>query len=100
MVLLEAVRAGRGLEEIITTDIPTVALDTPLTDIISVIAGSPYPVAVVDDENRLQGLVFRGAILGALARKEEMLMELPRTARGRGRRGTRRLDRGVLRLAA
>lgn len=66
---LEAVRAGRGLEEIITTDIPTVALDTPLTDIISVIAGSPYPVAVVDDENRLQGLVFRGAILGALARK-------------------------------
>ena len=66
---LEAVQAGRGLEEIITTDIPTVALDTPLTDIISVIAGSPYPVAVVDDENRLQGLVFRGAILGALARK-------------------------------
>lgn len=66
---LEAVRAGRGLEEIITTDIPTVAPDTPLTDIISVIAGSPYPVAVVDDENRLQGLVFRGAILGALARK-------------------------------
>jgi len=66
---LEAVRAGRGLEEIITTDIPTVALNTPLTDIISVIAGSPYPVAVVDDENRLQGLVFRGAILGALARK-------------------------------
>ncbi|WP_286878979.1 quaternary amine ABC transporter ATP-binding protein [Methanoculleus sp. UBA413] len=66
---LEAVRAGRGLEEIITTDIPTVALDTPLTDVISVIAGSPYPVAVVDDENRLQGLVFRGAILGALARK-------------------------------
>ena len=66
---LEAVRAGRGLEEIIITDVPTVAPDTPLTDIISVIAGSPYPVAVVDDENRLQGLVFRGAILGALARK-------------------------------
>ncbi|HQD27613.1 MAG TPA: CBS domain-containing protein, partial [Methanoculleus thermophilus] len=66
---LEAVRADRGLEEIIITDVPTVAPDTPLTDIISVIAGSPYPVAVVDDENRLQGLVFRGAILGALARK-------------------------------
>jgi len=42
---LEAVRAGRGLEEIITTDIPTVTLDTPLTDIISLIAESPYPVA-------------------------------------------------------
>ncbi|WP_416338549.1 quaternary amine ABC transporter ATP-binding protein [Methanoculleus bourgensis] len=66
---LEAVQAGRGLEEIITTDVPTVAPDTPLTDIISVIAGSPYPVAVVDGENRLKGLVFRGAILGALARK-------------------------------
>lgn len=66
---LKAVRAGRGLEEIVTTDVPTVALDTPLTDIISLIAGSPYPVAVVDDESRLRGLVFRGAILGALARK-------------------------------
>ena len=68
---LKAVRAGKGLEEIINTEIPTVALDTPLTDIISVIAGSPYPVAVVDDENRLRGLVFRGAILAALARKVE-----------------------------
>ncbi|MCT8337927.1 glycine betaine/L-proline ABC transporter ATP-binding protein [Methanoculleus sp. Afa-1] len=68
---LKAVRAGRGLEEIITTEIPTVALDTPLTDIISLIAGSPYPVAVVDDESRLRGLVFRGAILAALARKGE-----------------------------
>jgi len=66
---LEAVRAGRGLEEIIATDIPTVTPDTSLTDIISLIAGSPYPVAVVDDENKLRGLVFRGAILGALARK-------------------------------
>ena len=70
---LEAVRAGRGLEEIITTDIPTVTLDTPLTDIISLIAESPYPVAVVDDESRLHGLVFRGAILAALARKGEGL---------------------------
>ena len=70
---VKAVRAGRGLEEIITTDIPTVALDTPLTDIISLIAGSPYPVAVVDDKTRLQGLVFRGAILAALARKGEEL---------------------------
>ena len=58
---------------IITTDIPTVTLDTPLTDIISLIAESPYPVAVVDDESRLQGLVFRGAILAALARKGEGL---------------------------
>lgn len=68
---LKAVRERRGLEEIITTEIPTVALDTPLTDIISLIAGCPYPVAVVDDESKLRGLVFRGAILAALARKGE-----------------------------
>ena len=68
---LKAVRAGRGLAEIVTTEVPTVALDTPLTEIISLIAGSPYPVAVVDDESRLRGLVFRGAILAALARKGE-----------------------------
>jgi len=66
---LEAVRAGRGLEEIVITDVPTVAPDASLTDIISLIAESPYPMAVVDDDSRLQGLVFRGAILGALARK-------------------------------
>lgn len=70
---LKAVRTGRELEEIITTEIPTVALDTPLTEIISLIAGSPYPVAVIDDESRLRGLVFRGAILAALARKGEDL---------------------------
>ncbi len=67
---LEAVRAGRGLEEIVITDVPTVAPDASLTDIISLIAESPYPMAVVDDDSRLQGLVFRGAILGALARKK------------------------------
>ncbi|HOB18683.1 MAG TPA: glycine betaine/L-proline ABC transporter ATP-binding protein [Candidatus Methanoculleus thermohydrogenotrophicum] len=68
---LEAVRAGRELEEIIITDVPTTAPDASLTDIISLAVESPYPVAVVDDGNRLQGFISRGSILGALARNGE-----------------------------
>lgn len=65
---LEAVRTGRPLEEYIITDVPIVAPNAALTDIIPLIVESPYPVAVVDDGSRLRGSVSRSAILGALAR--------------------------------
>ncbi len=78
---LKAVRAGRGGlgGEIVTTEVPTVALDTPLTDIISLIAGSPYPVAVVDDESRLRGDWCSGAPSWVhWHEREGMLMDLPK----------------------
>src|SRR5690606_38454999 len=47
---------------------PTVAMDTPLSDVIVIASEGSLPVAVVDDGGRLRGVVVKGAILAALAR--------------------------------
>jgi len=67
----EAVREGTPMKDILITDLPVVAPDASLGDIISLITKSPYPVAVVDGAGRLRGVISRGAILAALARKGE-----------------------------
>ena len=67
----EAVKKGRPMADILITDVPVVAPDASLSDIISLIVESPYPVAVADDTGRLRGVISRGAILAALARKGE-----------------------------
>ncbi|WP_292731665.1 glycine betaine/L-proline ABC transporter ATP-binding protein [Methanoculleus sp.] len=67
----EAVKKGKQMTDILITDIPIVAPDASLGDIISLIVESPYPIAVVDDTGRLRGVISRGAILAALARKGE-----------------------------
>lgn len=67
----EAVKKGKQMTDILITDIPIVAPDASLGDIISLIVESPYPIAVVDDTGRLKGVISRGAILAALARKGE-----------------------------
>nr|WP_303715081.1 glycine betaine/L-proline ABC transporter ATP-binding protein [Methanoculleus marisnigri] len=67
----EAVKKGKQMTDILITDIPIVAPGASLGDIISLIVESPYPVAVVDDTGRLRGVISRGAILAALARKGE-----------------------------
>jgi len=66
-----AVKAGKGIPDILITAIPIVAPDASLGDIITLIVEGPYPVAVVDETNRLRGIISRGAILAALARKGE-----------------------------
>ncbi|WP_292489218.1 glycine betaine/L-proline ABC transporter ATP-binding protein [Methanoculleus sp. 10] len=66
-----AVRRGKEMKDILITEIPIVAPDATLSDIIPLIVESPHPVAVVDDAGRLRGVISRGAILAALARKGE-----------------------------
>ena len=67
-----AIREGKQMADILITDLPIVAPDASLADIISLIVESPHPVAVADDTGRLRGIISRGAILAALARKEEV----------------------------
>jgi glycine betaine/proline transport system ATP-binding protein len=69
--VVEAVkRDKKTLEEITIQDIPCVQPDTPISEIISMIAESRYPLPVIDEDARLQGLIMRGSVLLALARKE------------------------------
>ncbi len=62
------------LTEIIKTDVPTVDKDTTLNDIFSIIYNSPVPVAVIENE-KLSGIIVRGAVIGALSGESEVTLE-------------------------
>jgi glycine betaine/proline transport system ATP-binding protein len=54
------------LEEINEFRVPP---DAPLQDIMPVIADSKYPLAVVDENNKLLGMVVRGSLIAGLAER-------------------------------
>ena len=56
----------RDLSLVIQRDIATTDADVPLTDIIPIVANNPYPLPVVDERKRLQGVIVRGQLLEAL----------------------------------
>jgi len=69
--VVEAVKHDKKtLEETTIQDIPFVQLDTPISEIIPVIADSRYPLPVLDEDARLKGMIMRSSVLLALARKE------------------------------
>ena len=51
----------------VVSDMPTVSLDTLIVDIMPIIYDAQTPVAVVDDNNRVKGVIIRGGVLEALA---------------------------------
>ncbi|MDL2317227.1 glycine betaine/L-proline ABC transporter ATP-binding protein [Desulfovibrio sp. OttesenSCG-928-A18] len=61
----------RDLSLVMNTEITSTGADTPLTDIIPIVANIPYPLPVVDERNRLQGVIVRGLLLEALSAQEE-----------------------------
>ena len=63
------------LENIIETNVPQVAPDTALNELMNVISVSPVPLAVVS-ENKLKGIIVRGAVLSALSGSEVNQFEL------------------------
>ncbi len=46
-----------------------VSPEAPLQEIMPIIAGSKYPLAVVDENNKLVGMVVRGSLIAGLAEK-------------------------------
>lgn len=58
---------ARSLDPILQKELTTVAPETPATDLIQIIHDLPYPLAVVDERNRLKGVIVRGLLLGAIA---------------------------------
>ena len=65
-----AIEEGKSLVDVIERDIVRVKGDTLLSDIVLQMAETPYPVAVVTDDDRLRGVIVRGSVIGALAGKE------------------------------
>ncbi|CEH30176.1 glycine/betaine ABC transporter ATP-binding protein [Aneurinibacillus migulanus] len=75
----EAIEKNLPLESILFKDIPTVKVDDLLTDLFEKVSIAKIPVAVVDETNRLKGIVIRGALIGALAGNAAFInqMDLP-----------------------
>ncbi|MGN7387328.1 quaternary amine ABC transporter ATP-binding protein [Sporosarcina sp. SAFN-015] len=63
----DATETGKSLEDVLITDIPTISPDTVLTDLFDTVSTTQIPVAVVNEEKHLQGIIIRGALIGALA---------------------------------
>lgn len=62
-----AAKTGASLSDILIQDGPRVMPDTVLSDLFEVTSSSKVPLAVVDEQERLLGVIVRGAVLGALA---------------------------------
>jgi glycine betaine/proline transport system ATP-binding protein len=63
----EAIAANKSVGDIAVTDVPRVRPDTLLHELFEICGTSKLPVAVVNDTDRLMGVIVRGAVLGALA---------------------------------
>ncbi|GEN32226.1 glycine betaine/proline transport system ATP-binding protein [Cerasibacillus quisquiliarum] len=59
-------KENRNLSDILKTDIKKVDKDTPMNEIFNMIYDTPIPIAVVEEE-RLVGILVRGAIIAGLA---------------------------------
>ncbi|MDA8371184.1 MAG: glycine betaine/L-proline ABC transporter ATP-binding protein, partial [Nocardiopsaceae bacterium] len=67
-VIGDAVRNGiKELDGLVDESIERVHPDTAIADLFAQAAESPYPLAVVDDEERLVGVIPRVTLLAALA---------------------------------
>lgn len=66
----QAAKASKNklsLEEVLTKDIPKVNEDTLLADLFEPMSDAKAPLSVVDESNRLLGIIVRGSVIGALA---------------------------------
>ncbi|WP_054948616.1 quaternary amine ABC transporter ATP-binding protein [Numidum massiliense] len=66
----KAMKEDKALEDVIVRDVVKVDPETPLEDIVSQMAETAHPVAVVNEAGRLRGAIVRGSVIGALAGKE------------------------------
>jgi glycine betaine/proline transport system ATP-binding protein len=76
--LLEADAASRAIEakaetitDHLTQDFRKVPPDEPLQNLFAMFSEKSYPIAVVDEQQRLLGVVVKGAVLDELARAGE-----------------------------
>lgn len=67
--LLNTIKVKAGemtLPDAITKDLPTTTPDVLISDLLPVAASASYPIAVIDEDNRLKGIVSKAAVLSSL----------------------------------
>jgi len=68
---LDARKNEKPLSEVVDKNVRKIQKDTLVTDIFDMIYNSPAPLAVVDEEDRVVGVVVRGSVIGAMADRNE-----------------------------
>ncbi|WP_077214666.1 quaternary amine ABC transporter ATP-binding protein [Bacillus dakarensis] len=69
----KAAEAGQSLQDILDRDVQKVSSDTLLFDLFDSVSTASIPVAVVDENDKLLGILVRGAVIGALAGNNEVI---------------------------
>ncbi len=66
----QAVEDGVGdLEQIMRKDMVTVLLETPATELFGIMKDINHPLAVVDENQHLKGVIVHGTLIGAIAER-------------------------------
>ncbi|WP_075617807.1 quaternary amine ABC transporter ATP-binding protein [Paenisporosarcina indica] len=64
---LKATESDKSLDKVLITNLPMVSADTVLTELFDVVSTAVVPVAVISEDQKLQGIIIRGALIGALS---------------------------------
>ncbi len=63
----QAVKENKSIEEAMQKHVPIASPDTILSELFEIMAEAKFPVAVVDERDKLKGIIIKGAVLSALA---------------------------------
>lgn len=72
----KAIEEGQSLNQILNLEVQKVSGDTLLNDLFDAVSTATVPVAVIDENNHLHGILVRGAVIGALAGNNEVINDL------------------------
>ena len=62
-------RGEKSLEPIITREFVAVSPETPANDLFPLLVQSRFPLAVIDEEGRLKGVIIKGSLLARLSER-------------------------------
>ena len=72
----KAAEKNESINTFLEKDINVVGTETLLIDLFDKVSSATIPVAVTDENNRLKGILIRGAVIGALAGNEQYINEV------------------------
>nr|WP_218145524.1 glycine betaine/L-proline ABC transporter ATP-binding protein [Psychrobacillus sp. OK032] len=62
-----ASETDKSLEDVLISNLPMISPDTVLTELFDVVSTASIPVAVISEDQKLLGIIIRGALIGALS---------------------------------
>ncbi len=64
--LIKDKKDNLDINEIIDTDVKTVLPDTPIEEIMPLFQESKYPIAVVDENKKFMGIIFKATVISGM----------------------------------